>query len=95
MLKKLMRHSVFGTGLMLIALNTVGCNATREPQTIIEPTYSYVRAGHTLETTQASVSLRSVHVASSINRISKLPPLPPAPGFETYVLVPNVELRAE
>jgi len=73
--------------MMTVTLGLIGCSSTREPNVVIAPTYSYVQAdlanGGDVQTAQAAQERPLVATAG------KLPPLPEAPGFETYVLIPT------
>lgn len=73
----------------------IGCGAARSPQVVIAPSYSYVQADLAADVTTDLAPTAVVSPEASLSSASsKLPPIPAAPGFETYVLVP-VEARGE
>lgn len=88
-----MRRYVQGILMTGVALGLIGCGATRAPQSVIAPTYSYLRADASAvtgpATTLAEVKTQQVAVADP-----KLPPIPAAPGFDvgTYVLAPTAPI---
>ena len=74
---------------MAVAAAGVGCGATRSPNVVIAPSYSYVKADLTTGVSDSgpvAVSTRTDRLSSASH---KLPPLPAAPGFDTYVMVPT------
>ena len=77
-----------------VVIGMVGCGATRSPQVVISPSYSYVQAdlaaGISTELDLADAGHETVLTSVS----GKLPPMPAAPGFDTLVLAP-VEARVE
>lgn len=77
-----------------VAVGMLGCGATRSPQVVIAPSYSYVQADLAAGVSAELdlVDAGSETVLTSVS--SKLPPMPAAPGFDTLVLVP-VEARVE
>ena len=79
---------------MGVVIGMVGCGATRSPQVVIAPSYSYVQADLAagISTELDTVEARHETVLTSVS--SKLPPMPAAPGFDTLVLAP-VETRVE
>lgn len=86
-----MRKWVYTTCLVGLALGLVGCGATRPPQVVIAPTYSYVQADLAAGISigdDAAVSTVPGTPAVLTSVSSKLPPMPAAPGFETLVYVP-------
>ncbi len=79
---------------MGVVVGLAGCGATRVPQVVIAPSYSYVQAdlaaGVSPELDPVDGGRETVLTRFS----SKLPPMPAAPGFDTLVMVP-VEARIE
>lgn len=75
-------------------IGMVGCGATRSPQVVISPSYSYVQADLAagISTELNLVGAGQEAILTSVS--SKLPPMPAAPGFDTLVLVP-VDSRVE
>ena len=84
-----MRRFVHGLSLGMVALGLIGCGADRSPHLVIAPSYSYVQAdlaaGVPADPNAVEVVTTEVSLTSAAN---KLPPIPAAPGFDTYVLVP-------
>lgn len=74
---------------MGVVIGVAGCGATRSPQVVIAPSYSYVQAdlaaGISSELDSAEAEQETVLTSVSI----KLPPMPAAPGFDTLVFVPT------
>ncbi len=87
-----MRRYVHGMCLLGVAFGLIGCGAARSPQVVIAPSYSYVRADLAAGVTDQTPTADTRPETSLSIASSKLPPIPAAPGFDTYVLVP-VEAR--
>lgn len=79
---------------MVVAIGMVGCGATRSPQVVIAPSYSYVQADLAAGIKSDLDTLDSGQETVLTSVASKLPPMPAAPGFDTMVMVP-VEARVE
>ena len=88
-LRKRMRRLVHGMCLLGVAIAVVGCGAARSPQVVIAPSYSYVQADLAAGVTDHNPGTVTQPTTSLSIASSKLPPIPAAPGFDTYVLVPG------
>jgi hypothetical protein len=84
-----MKYLVHGAWLLGVAIGLVGCGATRTPQTVIAPSYSYVQADLAagINSDLDTADPGDATILTSVS--SKLPPIPAAPGFETLVFVPT------
>ncbi len=84
-----MRRLIFGISLSVVAVTGVGCASSRTPNVVIAPSYSYVQAdiANGVSDTQQVVATAAPARLSSATH--KLPPLPAAPGFDTYVMAPT------
>lgn len=89
-----MRDLARGVWLAGVVIGMVGCGATRSPQVVIAPSYSYVQsdlaAGTSTELDLVDAGQGTVLASVS----NKLPPIPAAPGFDTLVMGP-VDGRVE
>lgn len=89
-----MRRLIHGMCLLGVALAVIGCGAARNPHVVIAPVYSYVQADLAAGITEHNPVAVSQPTTSLSSVTHKLPPIPAAPGFDTYVMVP-VEARGE
>ncbi len=83
-----MRRLIFGISLVVVTVAGIGCASNRTPNVVIAPSYSYVQAdlaNGVSDTQQVATTTAPDRLSSAA---AKLPPLPAAPGFDTYVLAP-------
>lgn len=78
-----MRKLLCGLCLSVVAIGLIGCGATREPHVIIAPSYSYVQA----DLARGIDGTDTIETTATLPAITKLPPTPAAPGFDTLVFV--------
>ncbi len=78
-----MRNLMCGLCLLGVATSLVGCGAARKPHVVIAPSYSYVQA----DLARGIDGTETAEATTALPAITKLPPTPAAPGFDTLVFV--------